>query len=115
MKSLSGRMAIGLNELMRRRGAVFADRYHAHPLSTPPRCGTSSATFSATSRRTWCVMERRRSRRSWTRTPRLSRSARTDSRHPSGGRGRGCCAWLDRASAESVGEVFGEIGRGRSG
>lgn len=35
MKALSGRIAIRLNQLMGRRGAVFADRYHAHVLHTP--------------------------------------------------------------------------------
>lgn len=35
MKALSGRIAIRLNQLMGRRGAVFVDRYHAHVLRTP--------------------------------------------------------------------------------
>lgn len=35
MKAISGRIALGLNALMKRRGPVFADRYHAHPLRTP--------------------------------------------------------------------------------
>lgn len=35
MKAISGRIALGLNALMERRGPVFADRYHAHPLRTP--------------------------------------------------------------------------------
>lgn len=35
MKALSGRMAIRLNRLMGREGAVFTDRYHAHVLRTP--------------------------------------------------------------------------------
>jgi REP element-mobilizing transposase RayT len=35
MKALSGRIAMRLNQLMGRRGAVFADRYHAHVLRTP--------------------------------------------------------------------------------
>jgi REP element-mobilizing transposase RayT len=35
MRALSGRIAIRLNRLMGRRGAVFADRYHAHVLRTP--------------------------------------------------------------------------------
>ena len=35
VKALSGRMAIRLNQLMGRRGPVFADRYHAHVLRTP--------------------------------------------------------------------------------
>jgi putative transposase len=35
MKALSGRIAIRLNRLMGRRGAVYADRYHAHVLQTP--------------------------------------------------------------------------------
>ncbi|HEX9243633.1 MAG TPA: hypothetical protein VF875_14410 [Anaeromyxobacter sp.] len=35
MKALSGRIAIGLNRMMGRRGPVFADRYHAHVLRTP--------------------------------------------------------------------------------
>ena len=33
--SLEIRVAKGLNHLMERRGAVFADRYHAHILRTP--------------------------------------------------------------------------------
>src|SRR5262249_36148336 len=32
---LSVRLAVGLNRVMRRRGRVFADRYHAHVLRTP--------------------------------------------------------------------------------
>jgi REP element-mobilizing transposase RayT len=35
MRSLSGRIAIGLNRLMGLRGRVFTDRYHAHVLRTP--------------------------------------------------------------------------------
>jgi REP element-mobilizing transposase RayT len=35
MKAVSGRIALGLNALMERRGPVFSDRYHAHPLRTP--------------------------------------------------------------------------------
>ena len=35
MKAVSGRIALGLNALMDRRGPVFSDRYHAHPLRTP--------------------------------------------------------------------------------
>jgi REP element-mobilizing transposase RayT len=35
MKGLSVRIAKGLNRLMRRRGRVLADRYHAHVLRTP--------------------------------------------------------------------------------
>ena len=35
LQSLEIRVAKGLNSLMRRRGAVFADRYHAHILRTP--------------------------------------------------------------------------------
>jgi putative transposase len=35
MKGLAVRLAIGLNRLARRRGTVFADRYHAHVLETP--------------------------------------------------------------------------------
>ncbi len=35
MKALSGRIAKRLNALMRRRGRVFSDRYHAHVLRTP--------------------------------------------------------------------------------
>lgn len=35
MKALSGRIAIGLNRLMGRRGPVFTDRYHAHVLHSP--------------------------------------------------------------------------------
>lgn len=35
MRALSGRIAIGLNRLMGRRGRVFTDRYHAHVLRTP--------------------------------------------------------------------------------
>lgn len=35
MKALSGRIAIRMNQLMGRRGAVFTDRYHAHVLRTP--------------------------------------------------------------------------------
>ena len=35
MKGLEVRMARALNRVMRRRGPVFADRYHAHLLSTP--------------------------------------------------------------------------------
>jgi len=34
MKALSGRIALGLNRLMERRGRVFQDRYHAHVLRT---------------------------------------------------------------------------------
>src|SRR6266568_4969813 len=33
--ALRGRIAIGLNRMMGRRGPVFADRYHAHVLRTP--------------------------------------------------------------------------------
>jgi hypothetical protein len=35
MQGLAIRMARGLNQLMQRRGRVFADRYHAHVLRTP--------------------------------------------------------------------------------
>ena len=35
MKGLAVRLARGLNRLMRRRGAVFADHYHSHVLRTP--------------------------------------------------------------------------------
>jgi hypothetical protein len=35
MQAVSGRIAIRLNQLMEKRGAVFTDRYHAHVLSTP--------------------------------------------------------------------------------
>ncbi len=35
MQGLSVRLAKGLNRLMRRRGKVFADRFHAHVLRTP--------------------------------------------------------------------------------
>ena len=35
MKGLAVRIAVGLNRLARRRGTVFADRYHAHVLATP--------------------------------------------------------------------------------
>ena len=35
MKGLEVRMARALNRVMRRRGPVFADRYHAHLLRTP--------------------------------------------------------------------------------
>jgi putative transposase len=35
MTALAGRIAIRLNQLMGRRGAAFADRYHAHVLRTP--------------------------------------------------------------------------------
>jgi putative transposase len=35
MKGLEVRMARALNEVMRRRGPVFADRYHAHLLRSP--------------------------------------------------------------------------------
>ena len=35
MKGLAVRIAVGLNQLIGRRGAVFADRYHAHVLETP--------------------------------------------------------------------------------
>ena len=35
MKGLAVRVAVGLNRLARRRGTVFADRYHAHVLETP--------------------------------------------------------------------------------
>lgn len=35
MRALSGRLALGLNAMMGRKGPVFADRYHAHVLRTP--------------------------------------------------------------------------------
>ena len=35
MKGLAVRIAVGLNRLAKRRGTVFADRYHAHVLATP--------------------------------------------------------------------------------
>lgn len=35
MKALTRRVANALNELMRRSGPVFEDRYHAHVLRTP--------------------------------------------------------------------------------
>lgn len=35
MKGLEVRMARALNKVMHRRGAVFADRYHAHLLTSP--------------------------------------------------------------------------------
>src|SRR3954452_17756284 len=35
MKGLEVRMARALNRVMRRRGSVFADRYHAHLLKSP--------------------------------------------------------------------------------
>ncbi len=34
MRSLTGRVALGLNRMMGRTGPVFEDRYHAHPLRT---------------------------------------------------------------------------------
>ena len=36
MQGFSIRVAKGLNAMMKRRGRVFADRYHAHILETPP-------------------------------------------------------------------------------
>jgi len=45
MKALSGRIAIRLNRLMGRRGAVFADRYHAHVLRTPAEVRNALAYF----------------------------------------------------------------------
>jgi len=35
LQGLATRLARRLNKLSGRRGAVFADRYHAHPLKTP--------------------------------------------------------------------------------
>jgi REP-associated tyrosine transposase len=35
MRALSGRIAMGLNRLMGRRGRIFVDRYHARVLRTP--------------------------------------------------------------------------------
>ncbi len=35
MRAFSGRLALGLNRMMGRKGPVFEDRYHAHPLRTP--------------------------------------------------------------------------------
>ena len=35
MKGLTSRVAKGLNRMMRRKGRVFADRYHTHVLRTP--------------------------------------------------------------------------------
>jgi REP element-mobilizing transposase RayT len=35
MRAVTGRLARGLNRLMRTSGEVFADRYHAHVLRTP--------------------------------------------------------------------------------
>jgi hypothetical protein len=35
MKGLAVRLALGWNRVMRRRGRVFMDRYHAHVLRTP--------------------------------------------------------------------------------
>jgi REP element-mobilizing transposase RayT len=35
MRSLTIRLSKGLNEMMRRKGSVLADRYHAHVLRTP--------------------------------------------------------------------------------
>ena len=35
MRAVSGRVALGLNRLMGRRGRVFTDRYPAHVLRTP--------------------------------------------------------------------------------
>jgi REP element-mobilizing transposase RayT len=35
MRALTGRLAKGLNRLMRTSGAVFVDRFHAHVLRTP--------------------------------------------------------------------------------
>ncbi|HEY6912282.1 MAG TPA: transposase [Myxococcales bacterium] len=35
MQGLATRLARRLNKLSGRRGAVFADRYHSHPLKTP--------------------------------------------------------------------------------
>lgn len=35
MQGFSIRVAKGLNRMMRRRGRVLSDRYHAHPLRTP--------------------------------------------------------------------------------
>ena len=35
MQGLAIRLAKGLNKLMGRKGEVFADRFHAHPLETP--------------------------------------------------------------------------------
>lgn len=35
MQGLAIRLAKGLNKLMGTRGAVFADRFHAHPLQSP--------------------------------------------------------------------------------
>jgi REP element-mobilizing transposase RayT len=39
MKGLEVRMARALNKLMRRRGPVFTDRYHAHLLASPREAG----------------------------------------------------------------------------
>ena len=35
MKGLEVRMARALNKVLRRKGTVFADRFHAHVLKTP--------------------------------------------------------------------------------
>ena len=35
MKGLAVRIAVGLNQLIGRRGTVFADRYHAHVMESP--------------------------------------------------------------------------------
>jgi putative transposase len=39
MKGFAVRVARGLNRVMKRRGAVFADRYHSHVLRTPTETG----------------------------------------------------------------------------
>jgi REP element-mobilizing transposase RayT len=68
IQGLEVRIARGMNKLMRRRGAVFADRYHARPLATPlevrrviayvlknraHHVGERAATFDAFSSAVW--------------------------------------------------------------
>jgi REP element-mobilizing transposase RayT len=59
MNSLVARFARGLNRMLRRRGKVFPNRYHAEASTHLPRCATSWSTCSATGASTACGMVRR--------------------------------------------------------
>lgn len=58
MKGLEVRMARALNKVMRRRGPVFADRYHAHLLESPREAGNAVQYVI----HNWCVHAAREGR-----------------------------------------------------
>jgi REP element-mobilizing transposase RayT len=86
VRSLSIRLARGLNRMMGRSGPVLADRYDAHVLARRRRSGTRCGTCSATSRATRRGGATRCATGGWIRSRRRWSRCR-------GGRRRRCSRW----------------------